>query len=326
MRAALRKDMSKSSSREMRFAPRSVDAETRYGEAVLSTETPVKRWYGIEVLRCTAAAVDTSRLADAMPLLDSHDRSSVDSILGYVEKHWFEGRKIVVGFRIKPGSRGDDILRQIEAGMIRKVSVGYSIEAFEESRTADRELQITATRWTPTEVSFVAVPADHNASIRSKEGTIPMPKAQRRGPAAPEPDLEDDDELDVVDHPTQQRSQSPALTVQAQRAIDSIRQRTINAGIASADIDVAFEDVRSVDEARTRAFDLLARRSSAAPTNPIRTNDLIGGAMRSAPWSPMPWRAPWVRKPPPSKTTRSLARRSPRSCASICIITASPPA
>jgi hypothetical protein len=59
------------------------------------------------------------------------------------------------------------LFSKIEAGIVTGVSVGYSIERFEEIESDDEIPTFLATRWTPFEISAVPMPADLGAGYRS---------------------------------------------------------------------------------------------------------------------------------------------------------------
>ena len=145
-----------------RFAPRTFDRESRTVEAVAATAAIVDRGAFLEQL--DLAGADLSQLVGA-PLLDSHDQSSIAKNLGTITAARIEGGQLIVTMKLS--SRADPYLPEIEAGTIGAVSVGYSVEAWARSRTADnRELHV-AKRWTPKEVSFVSLPADPGARVRT---------------------------------------------------------------------------------------------------------------------------------------------------------------
>ena len=59
-------------------------------EFAFSSETPVQRMYGNEVLSHDENHVDLSRLNEGAPLLFNHQP---DVVLGVVERAWLEGKK-----------------------------------------------------------------------------------------------------------------------------------------------------------------------------------------------------------------------------------------
>jgi phage head maturation protease len=153
----------------------SYNAETRTFEAIAATETPVtRRDWGTgrlvrEVLRIASDAVDMSRLNGA-PILDSHRRGSTAAVVGVIEGARIERGQLVIRGRLSARDDVADVARDIGDGILRNVSVGYRIDATERTAGASGEPDtVTATRWTPLEVSLVAVPADPAAQIRAAD-------------------------------------------------------------------------------------------------------------------------------------------------------------
>ncbi|MGV0909580.1 prohead protease/major capsid protein fusion protein [Martelella sp. FOR1707] len=151
----------------------SFDPETRTIDAVLATETPVRRRSfedGLfdEILVCAPAALDTARM-DSMALLDSHDSWSIDSRLGTVVPGSlrFEGRQAIVTIMFSRNERADALMRDLEDGHRLSVSVGYRILDVEKTEAPSGGVAtVRATKWQPMELSVVAVPADPNAQTR----------------------------------------------------------------------------------------------------------------------------------------------------------------
>lgn len=242
--------------RLMTVAPRTLDEEARTVEVVAATETPVSQWYGREIILCDAANVDAGRMS-GMSVLDSHNRSTVTAVLGRVESHRFEGRKMIAVFRFADTDRGREAFALVKEGMLKKVSIGYRVHEFDEARQSDGSTLRTVTKWEPYEISLVSVPADRNANIR---GVPEMPEA--------------DEIEDIIDAP-----QVITRSAQVQQQFDGLRADGIRAGLDAAAIDAELSSIRTVSEARTRIFDMLADKSNRSPSSPLRdVSDRSDGA------------------------------------------------
>jgi len=137
------------------------DDERRTVEASLSSEFPVDRSFGREVLVHTAKAVDLSRAP--FPLLTSHDTQQTP--VGIVESLKIAGGKLRGVLRFS--SRADGLWEDVKAGVLRHISIGYQILEGKE----DADGIYRATKWMPYEVSLVSVPADPTVGIgRSHRG------------------------------------------------------------------------------------------------------------------------------------------------------------
>lgn len=155
------------------FQRESVDVEKRTVEVAFSSEEPVERWFGEEVLSHAAGAVDLSRLNDGGAVLFNHDW---DDQIGVIERAWVDadrrGRALV---RFGNGAKAAEKFQDVQDGILRHISVGYSIVNFEEE-VSDDNRTFTATRWQPYEISFVTVPADPTVGVgRSAEPFIENP-------------------------------------------------------------------------------------------------------------------------------------------------------
>ena len=148
----------------VRFQEGSTDAAT----VSFSSEAPVTRWKEgkpfIEVLNHDPAAVDLSRLnGPHAPLLWSHDK---DQPMGTISRAWLQGQEgwADVKFSVitqDPASIAGQRKAQFLAGELG-VSVGYSITQYEQPRPD----VLIASRWTPYEISIVAMPADPGCGLQ----------------------------------------------------------------------------------------------------------------------------------------------------------------
>lgn len=161
-----------------------VDKAARTVEVVFATETPVRRrryegWDRVidfdEVLTISRAAIDMERLSAGAPVLDSHMRYSTMSQVAVVEKAWIDGHDARALTRFPSegiDENADRLFALIADGIVRNVSVGYTlqkIKIIEPEKRGDIQ-KVVALRWTPTEISFVTVPADPAAGVRGEGG------------------------------------------------------------------------------------------------------------------------------------------------------------
>ncbi|MGI6247243.1 MAG: prohead protease/major capsid protein fusion protein [Pseudochelatococcus sp.] len=163
--------------------PATVNTEARSVDVVFTTGAAVRRrrWTGWdssvpfdEILEVSDSAVDLTRLNAGAPALDSHSVWSSHSQVGVVERAWIEGKEGRATIRfpregLDPAA--DRMFGLIGDGIIRNVSVGYSIDRVKvvEPVTKGEVERRIAERWTPLEVSFVTVPADPRAQVRAAD-------------------------------------------------------------------------------------------------------------------------------------------------------------
>lgn len=168
-------DLSKIKGPQRRELPMGLKIEEKTDETLtfsFSSEAPVDRWFGREILVHEPGAMDLSRMNDGAPWLWNHNR---DVILGVTEKAWLgEDRRLYSTVRWSPNTleRGTEEFKRrqdIEAGITRNVSFAYEINAIDE-----RQDGFYVTDWPVLEVSSVSVPADQSVGLgRAMEEPAP---------------------------------------------------------------------------------------------------------------------------------------------------------
>ena len=156
--------------RYLNFDRSAIDEEARTVSLSFSSDAPVERWFGMEVLDHSPKSVDLGRLNDGAPLLMDHDTSDQ---IGRVESATVDGKRGQAIVRFSKSARAQEIFTDVMDGIRQNISVGYRINEMEldESRSEDEVETYVATRWQPFEVSVVSVPADNSIGIaRSAEG------------------------------------------------------------------------------------------------------------------------------------------------------------
>ena len=127
-------------------------------ELSFSSERPVQRYFGTEVLSHEPGAADLSRLNDGAPFLWNHDR---DVVLGVVRSAEINGErrgKATIKWSRNPAAQEKRM--DVEDGILRNVSFAYSIDDIEE-----RGDDMVVTKWTALEVSLVSIPADQSVGV-----------------------------------------------------------------------------------------------------------------------------------------------------------------
>jgi len=232
--------------RRATLAPATADAEARTVEVIWSTGAPVRRrdmdGQYVERLSLAPEAVDLSRLEGAS-VLDAHRQSAVRDVLGSVRSAAVDGKRgtAIIQFSARP--EVEPIWQDVQAGILRHVSVGYSVEEWAES-TENGARVLTAVRWTPHEISLVPTPADPGAHIRM--------------------------ETEMPDTETQEAAETSPQTETRAEANVEIRSIARIAGLDQSWIDSQIDANADPDSARRAAFEALAARS--AP--PVRTEQV----------------------------------------------------
>jgi HK97 family phage major capsid protein len=162
------------------------EVEDRTYDFPFSSEQPVARYYGNEILSHEKGAADLSRLNDGAPLLFNHNP---DRVIGVVERAYIDDdkRRGYARVRFSRNEFAQEVLRDVRDGIIRNVSFGYAIDKMEERGSGD----FVATSWMPTEVSAVAIPADSSVGFgRSLSESDPEPAASAAITTPPVPEME----------------------------------------------------------------------------------------------------------------------------------------
>ena len=133
--------------------------DERSMEFPFSSEYPVARYFGNEILSHGMESANLSRLNDGAPLLYNHDP---DRMIGVVERAWVDGEKKrgYAKVRFSRNKFAQEVLQDVRDGILRGVSFGYSIDKMEE-----REDGLVATNWSPYEVSLAVIPADPTVGV-----------------------------------------------------------------------------------------------------------------------------------------------------------------
>jgi HK97 family phage major capsid protein len=158
--------------------------EDRTLEFSFSSELPVSRWFGEEVLSHAPESVNLSRLNDGAPVLFNHEP---DRVIGVVERAWIDGekRRGMARVRFSRNEFAQQIVGDINDGILRNVSVGYQIGEAE-----NRGEEVVATSWSPYELSVVTIPADPTIGIGRKLDTG-APATATTPPPSPSPKMEE---------------------------------------------------------------------------------------------------------------------------------------
>jgi hypothetical protein len=161
--------------RSAELAPNSADTDSRTVEVVWSAGARVRRstLFGEpydEELSLDPTHVRLDRLNAGAPFLKVHEIDTLDAVIGSVVpgSARVENGRGIAQVRISERADVEPIWRDIQAGHIRAVSIGYQVHRFEVSKpVAARELW-RAVDWTPFEVSAVPVGADPAAGFRAQ--------------------------------------------------------------------------------------------------------------------------------------------------------------
>ena len=156
------------SHRAMELDMSPIDEESRTVQIAISSEEPVERSFGTEILDHTAEAIDLSFLASGRaPLLLDHDP---EKQIGVIESVTLDGqsRRLRAQVRFGKSDLAREAFADVVDGIRANISVGYAINKMEkDSRNGD---VYRAKSWKPVEASLVSIPADMTVGVgRSSE-------------------------------------------------------------------------------------------------------------------------------------------------------------
>lgn len=192
---------------------RAVEGEDRQMDVTFSSEEPVERYFGTEILSHEKGAVDLKWLRSGnAPMLWMHDPRQH---LGVITKASLNGEARTCSARVRfaKDEEGDKQLARCRDEITRNTSVGYRIQEWERTDDpSDEDAMPTfrATKWKPHEVSLVSTPADETVGVgRARSFRIPDTKTIQ--------------ETKTVTLPTRTTMTAEEIAAENQRKIDATK-------------------------------------------------------------------------------------------------------
>ncbi len=149
--------------RSLQFERSTINEEARTVVLAFASETPVERWWGIEILDCNASAMRQGRLRAGANLLCDHNQRDVVGVIESVEIGTDKVARAVV--RFGKSARAEEVWQDVKDGIRRNVSVGYLIHRAVLAEERDGLETYRVTDWEPYEISLVSVPADASVGV-----------------------------------------------------------------------------------------------------------------------------------------------------------------
>jgi HK97 family phage major capsid protein len=150
-----------------------INQENRTVALSFSSEIPVERFWGMEILDHRPECVRMGRLLDGAPLLWNHDP---DEHIGTVESATIDADR--VGRAVVRFSRGEDAeekLSDVADGILKKVSVGYIIHKMVLDSKEGEVETYRAVDWEPIEITLTSLPADNTVGVGRNHETHKTP-------------------------------------------------------------------------------------------------------------------------------------------------------
>lgn len=252
--------------RSATVAPATVNEKAREVEVLWTSGARVARYSWArdeefdEELVVDPSAIRLDRLNSGAPFLESHRSYSLGAVLGVVVEGSvrIEAGKGYAKVRFSERAEVEPIWRDIAAGIIRHVSVGYRVHKFERTAAADRKdggkrALYRAVDWEPMEISAVAIGADPAAGVRGTETGQQAPVIIERG-------RQMDGNLTAPAEPGTPPAGGDAPQGGDSRTAETIRALGARHQLGDAFVDDLIGRGGTVEQARAAVMDELARR------------------------------------------------------------------
>jgi HK97 family phage major capsid protein/HK97 family phage prohead protease len=241
-----------------------------------SSEAPVERGFGTEILSHEAGAIRMHRIeTGAAPLLFNHVWNDA---VGMLTGAKVENGRLMVEANLFDTARAKEVAAMVRGGL-RNVSIGYQLHVVEEQK---RSGEFIARDWEPIEVSIVTVPADPSVGIGRESGSKHSVRVLRAdSPAAPATTTP---EVRTMSENTQAGTPADAPVVTDGSTQERLRIKSITALARQHRIDDKQRDEwidsgKSVDEVSQRVLDVIAERTARNPETSAKL-DLSAKDMR----------------------------------------------
>jgi len=216
------------------------NVKSRTFEFPFSSEYPVKRYFGNEVLSHDDGAADLSRLNDGGAVLFNHN---MDKPIGVVESARIdsETKRGYAKIRFSRNKFASEVLQDVQDGILRGISFGYSINDIDETEDG-----MLARSWSVHELSVVTVPADPTIGF----GRSLISPSQGNSIT-----MEDNSPIEEINSAVE--SASPSVRTME----ESTKETAVDTATEAVEIDIKAEVQRAIDEnnARTASITSLCR-------------------------------------------------------------------
>lgn len=247
------------------LAIREVKDDERRVTVSFSSEMPVRRYYGQEILCHDSGCVDMQRINDLGVALFNHNR---DKVIGRIENARLDEaeKRTYADIVFDDDQEAERIYQKVKSGTLKGVSVAYSVDVWEEVAAGKLSSNgrftgpaYIATRWTPAEISVVSVPADPTVGV-----------GRELGVEGQEEEIKMNDERGLGGEVTPPAPQENAEQLREQAVLQE-RQRVneISELCRSFDIDPSqmIGDGSTIDQARTFVLEQLRSKNPPLETS-----------------------------------------------------------
>lgn len=229
----------------------------------ISSETPVSRSFGDEILVHSPEAIDLNFLnSGRAPLLLDHDPEKQIGVIESVSLD-AEARKLRANVRFGKSALASEVYGDVADNIRGNVSIGYSIKKMVKS--ADGR-SFRATSWQPMEASIVSIPADVTVGVgRSMEEIASEAEVET-------PQVVLNETVDEQRNDEPQITETPAEVVTEVRA-EAIERKTemsndVNVAVKSGEFDAPIQQAADIGLSRKEEKSYSLLRAINALANP----------------------------------------------------------
>lgn len=187
MAATKNKPSSERQERTFEVEFRAVEKDSRTMELSFSSEQPVARYYGMEVLSHDNDAVDLKRLKEVGVVLFAHGRDNNygKMPIAKIDDAWLDAdKKLRAKITFDDDEASEKVFSKVTKGFIKGVSFGYSVSNWEEVAPGKKSVNgrfagpaYVGIKWEPFEISIEPTPADSSVGVgRSNEPLTDEPR------------------------------------------------------------------------------------------------------------------------------------------------------
>jgi len=131
----------------------------------VSSDRPCDMGYFREIL--DHDGINMERMEQGLSVLWNHNS---DQLIGRASNPEVKNGKLYVDVKFSRNEQGQAVKKDVMDGILTDVSIGYSRESMQLEASDEKGDTYRATAWTPLEISFAPVPADHTVGVgRSKQ-------------------------------------------------------------------------------------------------------------------------------------------------------------
>lgn len=248
-----------------------LDEDNRTIEMSVSSEKPVDRSFGVEILDHTRQSMDLEFLESGnAPLLLDHDMEKQIGIIESVKLDEQE-KKLRAVVRFGRGTLASEVFDDVVDGIRKNVSIGYTVKKMKKEeggsyRVVDYKIH---------EVSIVSIPADSDVGVNRAVDDVTVVEGHCDDVVTDvQSDTSDSIRTNVKTNPKEENIMSDldikAIEAEAKKSAQMDAAKIIELGARHNQVEMAQKAVamgRSIDEFRGELLDVVGSKGAVEPQN-----------------------------------------------------------